>query len=309
MDQLTKKNTFKKKNSFPSKNINKNSPNISDTSISGSFIPATAVLQNFREAKVKSIKFDCISNASEIVSNNLTISIKDQLTKLSPTMHRLFDYILTEYSRTHILDVVLDIGKISERFGIKHKRSLMSQLLDDVRSLRSIWLSYKSNDHKKSWNRSFGEINLFTGWYWKKENKSLIITINQTLGDYLSTCPIMPFNNSVFQIQLNHHPHSGYLESKLRNHFNMNKTKSNSNIISVKSLLNSCPYLPTVDEATPDLTKRIIRPFIRDLESLEPNILKSWHFLNKNKEPLTEKQNAIQTYQVLILCYIFFELA
>ena len=91
----------------------------------------------------------------------------------------------------------------------------------------------------------------------------------------------MPFPLKLLQVNLKHYPHVYSLGRKLFLHKNMNYNKSNSEIISVKSLLESVSTLPTYDElkSTGKIKQRIIEPFEETFKFLvELNILSEWHY-------------------------------
>ena len=99
---------------------------------------------------------------------------------------------------------------------------------------------------------------------------------------YLSSFSyIMPFSSNLFKINLHKHPHSYFIARRLLLHLNMNQKKSNSNIISVKSLLESL-NLPTYSEilnTTRQHTLRIRKPFERDMNHLkEISFLSNWSY-------------------------------
>ena len=71
----------------------------------------------------------------------------------------------------------------------------------------------------------------------------------------------------------------------------MNYFKKNSDTISVKTLLECTPELPTYDEVISGdraIARRIIEPFERDLNELE-DVLK-WEYCHSNGTPLTDDE-------------------
>ena len=140
------------------------------------------------------------------------------------------------------------------------------------------------------------------------------IKFTYDIAKYLSQAYIMPYPDKLLSINAKYNPHSYYIGRKLAEHHNMNIGKENANRISVKSLLEALPDLPSYDEIMTDarqITKRIIQPFERDLIALKETygILASWTYCNSKGEPLTEEQVESYSYDVWVQWLIEFELA
>ena len=72
------------------------------------------------------------------------------------------------------------------------------------------------------------------------------------------------------RFNINKFPHSFYLLRVVAEHIRMNNKKINSNIISVKTLLNSCPRIPKYSELKQKKTsERIITPFEKNMSAIK----------------------------------------
>ena len=114
---------------------------------------------------------------------------------------------------------------------------------------------------------------------------------------------IMPVN--IFTLDISKNPHSYYICRKIAEHLRMNLGKPNENIISIKTLVESCPGLPkyeTVSQTGRQVNQRIIQPFVRDLEELEKFF--DWEFCNNKQQPLTDEQLTLEDYNTFIELYI-----
>ena len=89
----------------------------------------------------------------------------------------------------------------------------------------------------------------------------------------------MPFDLQLLKINLKHHPHAYKLARRLLLHHNMNFSKTNANVISVKILLEST-NIPTYEQIK-NKGRQIRQKIINPLES-EMNYLQQINFLQWN---------------------------
>ena len=140
------------------------------------------------------------------------------------------------------------------------------------------------------------------------------IKFTYDIAKYLSQSFIMPYPDKLLSIDAKHNPHSYYMGRKLAEHHNMNIGKGNANRIAVKTLLECLPDLPSYETVmsgnSRSVTQKIIQPFERDLIALQDTygILSSWHYCNKNGEPLTDEQVESYSYDSWVQWLIEFEL-
>ena len=115
-----------------------------------------------------------------------------------------------------------------------------------------------------------------------KSTGTYSIFFNTVFLKYLAKSYIMPFNVKIFQINLHKNPNSYQLVRRLLLHHNMNFSKSNANIISIKSLLESTS-IPTYEQIKSKgrLKQLIIEPFERDLNFLQTANILQWNYNNE----------------------------
>ena len=73
----------------------------------------------------------------------------------------------------------------------------------------------------------------------------------------------------------------------------MNLGKLNENVISVKTLIDACPNFPTYEDVmggAGQISKRIINPFERDMDSLSPGI--SWEYQRESPKNYSDFINS-----------------
>ena len=112
-----------------------------------------------------------------------------------------------------------------------------------------------------------------------KSTGTYSIIFNVNFLRYLSKTYIMPFDLQLFKINLKLHSHAYKLARRLLLHHNMNFSKSNANIISVKILLEST-NIPTYEQVK-SKGRQIKQLIIQPLE-LNMNYLKQINFLEWN---------------------------
>ena len=130
----------------------------------------------------------------------------------------------------------------------------------------------------------------------KKPLKNGAVTFKFTseLARYLSNAFIMPYPQALLTINSHKNPHSYHLGRKLALHHNLNFGKANENRITVQSLLEACPNMPTYEDIMSGqrhVAERIINPFMRDMDALvDYGILTAWGYCNSGGIPLTDEQ-------------------
>lgn len=136
------------------------------------------------------------------------------------------------------------------------------------------------------------------------------VKFSYTLAEYLVY--IMPYPLSLLKVNTRLNPNSYYFGKKIVSHHNINADKANSNIISVKTLLECTPELATYEEvmnSNKNLYDRIILRFERDLTELVNNeTLVSWNYCNSKHQPLTSGQKQPLNHDTFIGLYVEFEL-
>ena len=113
-------------------------------------------------------------------------------------------------------------------------------------------------------------------------NKGIIyFSFGGKFHSLLKEYPIAQFPKELLTYNLNANPHSYYLGRVISMHKNMNYFKSNADIISVKTLIESCPDLPKYEDVKHygGIEQRIIEPFERDMSNIK---LFTWYYCGKN---------------------------
>ena len=120
---------------------------------------------------------------------------------------------------------------------------------------------------------------------------------------------VMPMAKKALAIDDRYNKSSYYFLTRLSEHVNMNCFKSNRDIISVQTLLNATPEIPTYDEVERGrhYRQQIIEPFERDMNALEKIGAIKWEYCHSNGLPLTDDELEM-SYDIFIKLLIKFEL-
>jgi hypothetical protein len=200
--------------------------------------------------------------------------------------------------------ITLSLDEFMKLRGLKTKKEARKQVTSDLETLFNCRVSFTDTTTGKYQN--FIDLHVLDS----KGIKNSIITVTLGLSFYtlIKNYPLMLMPINVFSLNLKANPHAYYISRKLAEHKRMNLNKANENIISVKTLVDACPLLPTYDEVSQagrQINQRIIQPFINNLTALEEYF--NWEFCNQKGLPLTDEQLELSDYETFINLFIKFD--
>lgn len=136
----------------------------------------------------------------------------------------------------------------------------------------------------------------------------IVIDFTPAFTQYLTHSYIMQYPRAILQIS-EKFTSSYHLGRKLLLHHSMqnNQRKGTSGIISVRSLLENAPELPSFEQVRGSdraYARRIIEPFERDMNAMDSFL--HWEYCQAKGAPLTQEQRQNFTYDIFIACYIQF---
>lgn len=143
------------------------------------------------------------------------------------------------------------------------------------------------------------------------QNGNILFQFSPRLAKYLQHAYVMQYPHALFQLD-SRNPNLWTMGRKLALHNSMdsNRTAGTANTISVRSLLESAPEIPTHEKVMAgdrNLNKNIITPFEKCLDTLvAKGVLKEWTYWNSRNKTLTDKQLAKLPYDVFIDVYVHF---
>ena len=175
--------------------------------------------------------------------------------------------------------VTLPLKEYMSMRRLKNEDQTRQQAKRDIDALKSISYKYEGD---KSWF----EVALWGGFSAQNEKGGLFFRFSEEFfnsfkvhGKYI----VMYLPLNALCLNDNAHPYSYWFARKIAEHKHLNFNKPTENIISTKTLTKpqNCPTFPTYEEVMATdraLTRRIIKPFERDMNALEDDFL--WEYIN-----------------------------
>lgn len=261
---------------------------------------ATNTLTKIRAQIGKNTQVDDLTGEATIKQGDITISLPhfETLGGLKTSTYKLLDAIMIAMTESGSKSptITLSLDEYMDKCGLKNRKEARKQVNDDLETLRVAAMSYK--DKRKRGERSFLSLNIteMVGL-----SRSGIITFKFTEGFYnlLRGYAVMPFPTQLLRLDSKRNPNSYYLLRKIAEHKNMNAGKRNEDTISVKTLLEVAPFLPSYDDVMKgnrNLTARIIEPFERDMDALNETL--QWNYCHSNNVPLSDAELTAMTYDL-----------
>lgn len=221
--------------------------------------------------------------------------------------------------------VALSVEEYKEHLGLKDTKEARKQLSEAIDVLYNIslqwveerWIVPEGKKRRKKvpvphQTRIIDDVAIVKGELKPIKKGIAEVKFSYTIAEYLAQAYIMPYPLSLLKVNTRLNPNSYYFGKKITAHHNINAGKANSNILSVKTLLECSPELPTYNEVmngNKNIYNRIIAPFERDLDELVNNgTLASWGYCNSKHQPLTDEQKTPFNYDTFIDLYVEFEL-
>jgi hypothetical protein len=259
---------------------------------------STNALTKFNENKAET-KIDIMGTAT-ITQGDCTLTIPNyqKLTGLKTSTYQLLDAItiaLTE-SGAKSPTVIIPLSNYMERRELKDRKTAKAQVKNDMEILRQASFTWEEKKGKNT--EAYKFINLADSGEVKR-NGDIVFTFGATFYNILLSYPIMPYPAQLQTINNRLNPNSYYLLRKIEEHKNMNVGKKNENIIAVKTLLEAAAFIPSYEEVmegNKNVSARIIEPFERDLDALEPTL--KWHYCHSKDTPLKEEELQNLSYDV-----------
>lgn len=176
--------------------------------------------------------------------------------------------------------------------GLKDEKEIRAQVKRDIDALERVSFEYKGiGKQKNAWLR----VSIAGGTVGQLKNGDIIFRFNQDFFDSFRASEktkylYMYFPREALQGNIRQNPYKYWLARKISEHKRINLGKPNEDIISVKTLVESCPNFPTYDEVMATdraITRRMIEPFERDMDVFSEAF--TWEYT-------TEQPDSYQTF-------------
>lgn len=263
---------------------------------------------------------DEITGLATINNEGLTIFIEgyDKLAGgLRVSTHKLLDLCTlqltqqNDYRGKGVLHTAVDIAldDYIEALGIPHtkasKDKARRRVKEDLETLYSTSLEWQETGTGPLGDFAKTRICTMVGI----RRGRIQIDFTNAFTSYLTSAYIMQYPRAILQIS-EKFSNSYHLGRKLLLHHSIdsNQRRGTASIISIRSLLENAPELPSFAQVRATdraYTRRIIEPFERDMNALHDFL--RWNYCNAKGKPLTEDQLAHFSYEVFSTSYVYFE--
>jgi len=193
--------------------------------------------------------------------------------------------------------VVLPLDRYMSMRGLSDEKEARAQINYDLNALERISFEYRAATKGKKrgpWLR----VHIAGGTAGQIKNGDIIFRFNQDFYDSFKVGGegnkylYMYFPEEAMQGSIRANPWKYWLARRISEHKRMNMGKQNEDVIGVRTLIEGCPNYPSYNEVIENsrhISKLIITPFERDMDSLAPRI--TWEY-----QGLTETPTDYQTF-------------
>ena len=213
----------------------------------------------------------------------------DQLKNgVRPTAQQLLDALLIEATESSKNPeesedtlVTLPLKKYMQMRGLFDEKHARSQVKEDLNSLAKLRIYFAEKNNNYDFPICGGK-GIVRG--------VITIRFDKDFFKLYRSYPVMAYHEELLKINLRVNPYSLRLGRRILEHKNMNIRKSNENIISVATLLDAIPDMPSYEElgGAGQLRQRIIDPFERDMNYFEKANMFTWHYCGKKGAEISE---------------------
>ena len=218
-----------------------------------------------------------IKGYSELAKTNDPLELVKK-SVIPPTVAMLLDCLMIVATTEGLKEtlVMLSLKKYMAMRGLTDKKATRKQLRLDISVLEQISFEYQRKNNT-SWLKVYiaGETSKIT-------NEGIIFRFSEDFFNVFkeyNAYSFMYFPHESFRIKPNINPYAYWFLRKISEHKRMNLGEPNEDVISVKTLIEACPNYPTYEDVKKSnraITKRLIAPFVRDMERLEQ--IFSWEY-------------------------------
>ena len=201
---------------------------------------ATNTLTKIRAMECKTATIDPVTGTASFTKGKFTLTIPNytQLAGLKTSTYQLLDAITIALTETGAKSptVIIPLSAYMEKRGLKDRKEAKNQVKADLEVLRQASIT---GEEKRGGNTSsYSFVNLADSGEVRR-NGDIVFTFGNSFFSMLKNYPVMPYPVLLQRVNNKRNPHSYYLGKKIAEHKNMNIIKSNADIISVRTLLES----------------------------------------------------------------------
>lgn len=240
---------------------------------------------------------------------HVTINLTEEaMTSIKTQTLMMFDILVMEFNKQPFTDKVqLSLDKYMEYRGLHDRREASKQFIKDLYLAGTYHISTHPNNEKDRTPLAV----FYLAKKWICVNKKKMIyefyfndDFSRILGFYCS----MKYPFQILRFNTKKNPHAYFFGRKLAEYAHINRkiyTDLGYCIISVKALISSSPffngYEKIMTEGTQHFSKRILKPFERDLSALD---FIKWEYCHAKGTILSDEELANFNYALWEKLYI-----
>jgi len=252
---------------------------------------------------------DLIGNAT-IIYDDIRLYINDyrQRDGVSQSAAMLLDslMIMATIDGLRSTLVRLPINEYMAIRGLKNVKEARAQARRDIDALERVKFEYRGTGRQRE---QWLKVSISGGTVGQTHRGDILFRFNEDFFDIFKVSErnkyiFMYFPREALYGNIRCHPHKYWLARKISEHKRMNLGKSNEDIISVATLLDACPTLPTYEEVMATgraVRQRILSPFERDLDALRNSF--AWEYIGLNEADMDYKSFVKATIKISWVAY------
>lgn len=272
------------------------------------YINQNKILNEFAKLSRKHItEIDSRTGTVELKYKDITCTIPgyNQLTRgFEVSTHQLFELILILFNlgQTINREIRFDLNLLMNVRNLKNKKELKKQVINDLQILKTASIQGLGKVNGKLTAYSFanmaemGEID---------RNGIIRFKFTETFVDLLKQCNPMYYPKGLLLCNSHKNPNARAFLYKATEHKWLNRGNKNEDIASVKTFLDVAPSIPDIEvvqNSDRAISRRIIEPFQRDMNSLKDYF--TYEYCKPKGELYTDKELGSLTPTIIINGYI-----
>ena len=253
---------------------------------------ATNTLTKIQSTK-QNTSIDGITHSVTVKRDKVTIKLNNMelLPGVKQETYVLLDVLAYKLASSGIkkapYTVTLTLSEYMEFRGRKDRKETKKQVIKSLDVLWDMSISFTGNGKREN---GFYDLRIIES---KGVSRNGLITVKfgTDFATMLTRYPIMDYPTQLWTFNSNKNPNSYYLMRKVAELKRTNLGKQREDIVSVNTLLKSCPLIPTYKEVMQNgkhVQQQIIEPFERDMDACSHTF--EWEYCHSKGAPLTEDE-------------------
>ena len=253
--------------------------------------------------KQQEAKLDVLTNTAKFKHDNFLVTFEkfSEIQGLRTSTKKLLDELMIKFTEGNgkSLIVNLSLDEHMNMRGLKDEKEARKQVKEDLETLSNMTLTFNQKINGKP--KDFLNLKII-GTHGIKNG---IISAAFDIGfhELILKYQPMPIPQAFLALNDKHNPNAYLLGRRISLHKNMNYGTKNEDIISVRTLLETCPDIPAKEEVAQKdrmYKQKIIEPFEIGMNALEETKIFTWEYCHSKGEPLTDEELKTMDYEVFI---------